>query len=45
MPDLDVYQCRHLLYGNDPIEQEYMTRAHLAKAIAVLGPPPLDLLN
>ena len=34
-----------MFYGQDPRENRYMTRAHLAEMIALLGPPPLELLN
>ena len=41
----DIFQGRHLLYGRDPDDQDYSTRAHLAEVIGLLGPPPLDLLG
>jgi hypothetical protein len=41
----DLYEDKHLFYGIDPIEKRYLTRAHLAEVAAVLGPPPLDLLE
>lgn len=31
--------------GQDPIEKKYLTRAHLAELVGMLGPPPLDLLR
>ena len=34
-----------MFYGYDPIRNKYMTRAHLAEVIGMLGPPPLDLLK
>ena len=34
-----------MFHGNDPNGKGYSTRAHLAEVIAMLGPPPLDLLN
>ena len=34
-----------MFQGNDPDGKEYSTRAHLAEVIALLGPPPLDLLK
>ncbi|KAK0748074.1 CMGC protein kinase [Apiosordaria backusii] len=41
----DIFQGRHMFYGNDPHEKKYMTRAHLAEVVGMLGPPPLDLLQ
>ncbi|KAF2130651.1 CMGC protein kinase [Dothidotthia symphoricarpi CBS 119687] len=41
----DIYEDKHLFYGNDPDGRRYTTRAHLAEVVAVLGPPPLDLLE
>ncbi|KAK4146125.1 kinase domain-containing protein [Dichotomopilus funicola] len=41
----DVFQCRHLFYGQDPSGRGYMTRAHLAEIIGLLGPPPADLIK
>ncbi|ODA79301.1 hypothetical protein RJ55_04894 [Drechmeria coniospora] len=41
----DIFQGRHLFYGSDPDDGDYSTRAHLAEVIALLGPPPLDLLD
>ena len=34
-----------MFYGRDPKEGKYMTRAHLADMIALLGPPPVELLK
>lgn len=34
-----------MFYGRDPKEERYMTRAHLADMIALLGRPPLELLK
>ena len=33
-----------MFYGQDP-SGKYMTRAHLAEVVGMLGPPPLDLLR
>ena len=41
----DLFEGRHLFYGNDPDGKGYSTRAHLAEAMGVLGPPPLDMLQ
>ncbi|RDW61699.1 uncharacterized protein DSM5745_10371 [Aspergillus mulundensis] len=41
----DLFECKHLFYGNDPDGKGYSTRAHLAEVIALLGPPPLDMLQ
>ncbi|KAF2671770.1 CMGC protein kinase [Microthyrium microscopicum] len=41
----DIFEDKHLFYGNDPDGSGYKTRAHLAEVVAVLGPPPLDLLK
>lgn len=41
----DLYEDKHLFYGIDPTEKRYLTRAHLAELIAVLGPPPTDMLE
>lgn len=40
-----MFEGRHLFYGNDPDGKGYSTKAHLAEVIALLGPPPLDLLE
>ena len=34
-----------MFYGQDPIEKRYMTRAHIAEMIAMMGPPPQELLK
>jgi serine/threonine-protein kinase SRPK3 len=34
-----------MFYGNDPDGKGYSTRAHLAEVIAILGPPPADILK
>ena len=39
----DLFERRHLFYGNDPNGKGYSTRAHLAEVMGVLGPPPLDM--
>ncbi|KAI4265648.1 MAG: hypothetical protein LQ337_008952, partial [Flavoplaca oasis] len=41
----DLFEGKHLFYGWDPKEGKYMTRAHLADMIALLGPPPVELLS
>ncbi|PNS14678.1 hypothetical protein CAC42_1700 [Sphaceloma murrayae] len=41
----DLFESRHLFYGHDPLIGGYSTRAHLADVVALLGPPPLDLLQ
>lgn len=41
----DLFEDKHMFYGKDPKEKSYMTRAHLAEMIALMGPPPLDLLK
>ncbi|KAF9480296.1 CMGC protein kinase [Pholiota conissans] len=41
----DLYEGRHLFYGNDTDGREYTTRAHLAELVGMLRPPPLDLLQ
>ncbi|GAB1320439.1 hypothetical protein MFIFM68171_10649 [Madurella fahalii] len=40
----DVLEGGHLFTGQDPEHQAYRSRAHLAEMIALLGPPPQDLL-
>ncbi|KAK3311581.1 CMGC protein kinase [Chaetomium strumarium] len=40
-----VFEGRHLFRGRDPVNHRYSTRAHLAEVVALLGPPPLDLLR
>ncbi|KAI1307727.1 kinase domain protein [Xylaria venustula] len=39
-----LYERRDLFRGLDPEHQEYRSRAQLAEIIAVLGPPPKNLL-
>lgn len=34
-----------MFYGKDPKEGRYMTRAHLVHMIALMGPPPPELLK
>ncbi|GAB1315991.1 hypothetical protein MFIFM68171_06201 [Madurella fahalii] len=41
----DIFEGKHLFYGNDPDGKGYSTRAHLAEVIGMLGPPPLDLIR
>ncbi|KAF7173419.1 hypothetical protein CNMCM5623_005636 [Aspergillus felis] len=41
----DLFEGKHLFYGNDPDGKGYSTRAHLAEVIGILGPPPLDMLK
>lgn len=41
----DLYEDKHLFYGIDPTEKRYLTRAHLAELVAMLGPPPKDMLE
>ncbi|KAL3451850.1 kinase-like domain-containing protein [Aspergillus insuetus] len=41
----DLFEDRHLFYGNDPDGRGYTTRAHLAEMIGILGPPPMDLIS
>ncbi|KAL8832016.1 MAG: hypothetical protein Q9170_005049 [Blastenia crenularia] len=41
----DLFEDKHLFNGKDPKERKYMTRAHLAEIIAILGPPPPELLK
>lgn len=40
----DLFEGKHMFYGNDPDGKGYSTRAHLAEVVGILGPPPLDLL-
>ena len=40
----DLYEGKHLLYGIDPTEKRYLTRAHLTELVAMLGLPPMDML-
>ncbi|KAL8896203.1 MAG: hypothetical protein Q9207_007820 [Kuettlingeria erythrocarpa] len=41
----DLFEGKHMFYGKDPREGRYMTRAHLADMIALVGPPPPELLK
>lgn len=41
----DLHLGGNLFFGYDPHVEEYTTRAHLAELVALLGPPPVDLLE
>lgn len=41
----DLFEGKHLFYGNDSDGKGYSTRAHLAEVMGILGPPPLDMLQ
>ncbi|KAK4154729.1 kinase-like domain-containing protein [Chaetomidium leptoderma] len=41
----DLFEGKHLFYGDYSSGKAYTTRAHLAEVIGMLGPPPLDLLH
>ncbi|KAI9747446.1 MAG: hypothetical protein M1835_002107, partial [Candelina submexicana] len=41
----DLFEGKHMFYGKDPKERRYMTRAHLADMIALMGPPPPEFLE
>ncbi|KAL9000350.1 MAG: hypothetical protein Q9169_001067 [Polycauliona sp. 2 TL-2023] len=41
----DLFEGKHMFYGNDPKERKYMTRAHLAEMVALIGPPPPEILK
>ncbi|KAF2819465.1 kinase domain-containing protein [Ophiobolus disseminans] len=41
----DLYEDKHLFHGNHPEDGRYLTKCHLAEVVAMLGPPPLDLLE
>ncbi|GKZ23577.1 hypothetical protein AbraIFM66951_009850 [Aspergillus brasiliensis] len=41
----DIFEGKHMFYGEDPDGKGYSTRAHLAEVIGLLGHPPLDLLQ
>jgi serine/threonine-protein kinase SRPK3 len=41
----DLFEGKHMFYGQDPKEKRYTTRAHLAEMIAMMGPPPADFLK
>ncbi|EGX91066.1 Protein kinase-like domain [Cordyceps militaris CM01] len=40
----DIFEGNQLFYAVDPEHKAYRRRAHLAEIIALLGPPPKDLL-
>ena len=40
----DLFEGGHLFTGHDPEVHRYRSRAHLAEMIALLGPPPQELL-
>lgn len=40
----DIFEGTQLFHGTDPEHDAYRRRAHLAEVIALLGPPPKDLL-
>lgn len=41
----DLFEGKHMFRGKDPEKGIYMTRAHLASMMALMGPPPLELLK
>ncbi|EDO03637.1 hypothetical protein SS1G_06118 [Sclerotinia sclerotiorum 1980 UF-70] len=41
----DLFEGKHMFYGQDSDGEGYSTRAHLAEVIGMLGPPPLDFLE
>ncbi|KAL9117079.1 MAG: hypothetical protein Q9187_006387 [Circinaria calcarea] len=41
----DLFEGRTLFSGRDPDRKEYSTRAHLAEMIALIGPPPVELVK
>ncbi|OBT64272.1 hypothetical protein VE03_06818 [Pseudogymnoascus sp. 23342-1-I1] len=41
----DLFEGRHMFYGNDPDGKGYSTRAHLAEVVGMLGLPPRDLIK
>ena len=41
----DLFEGKHMFYGNDPDGKGCSTRAHLAEVIRILGPPPEDILK
>lgn len=41
----DLFECKHMFYGNDPDGKGYSTRAHLAEVIGFLGLPPIDMVR
>ncbi|WXC54172.1 hypothetical protein SNK03_000177 [Fusarium graminearum] len=40
----DIFEGDQLFHGIDPEHHEYRRRAHLAEIVALLGPPPKELL-
>ncbi|KAI4174630.1 MAG: hypothetical protein LQ343_002203 [Gyalolechia ehrenbergii] len=42
---LDLFEGKHMFNGRDPKQRRYMTRAHLADMMALMGPPPSELLK
>ncbi|OAA43706.1 serine threonine protein kinase, CMGC group [Metarhizium rileyi] len=40
----DIFEGGHLFTGHDPEHDAYRSRAHIAEMIALLGPPPQELL-
>lgn len=40
----DLFAGGHLFTGYDPEVDRYRSRAHLAQIVALLGPPPLELI-
>jgi len=40
----DLFEGGHLFTGRDPETHTYRSAAHLAEIIALLGPPPADLI-
>ncbi|APA06207.1 hypothetical protein sscle_01g009770 [Sclerotinia sclerotiorum 1980 UF-70] len=41
----DLFEDKHMFYGNDTHIRGYSTRAHLAEVTAMIGQPLLDLLR
>ncbi|UDD65165.1 hypothetical protein AFCA_012359 [Aspergillus flavus] len=41
----DLFEEKHMFYGNGPDGKGYSTRAHLAEVIGLLEPPPLNMLK
>lgn len=40
----DIFEGGNLFTGQDPEHKTYRSRAHIAEIVALLGPPPQDLL-
>ncbi|OAA34170.1 ABC transporter, transmembrane domain, type 1 [Beauveria brongniartii RCEF 3172] len=40
----DIFEGKQLFYAVDPEHKAYRRRAHLSEIVALLGPPPKDLL-